>query len=149
MTQKHNYLIGREWHDAIHCIPVTNPYTQEVFAEVCMANEDEIKRSIGLSVKAFETSKNHPAYFRSRVCTQIAQGIKNRSEEFARLITMECGKPLIYSRGEVVRSISTFTIAAEEALRIPGELLNLDITEAARGKIGLIQIGRASCRERV
>lgn len=139
MTQKHNYLIGREWHDAIHCIPVTNPYTQEVFAEVCMANEDEIKRSIGLSVKAFETSKTHPAYFRSRVCTQIAQGIKNRSEEFARLITMESGKPLIYSRGEVVRSISTFTIAAEEALRIPGELLNLDITEAARGKLGLIR----------
>ena len=78
MTQKHNYLIGREWHDAIQIIPVTNPFTQEVFAEVCMANGEEIKRSIALSVKAFKTSKNHPAFFRSRVCTQIADGIKIR-----------------------------------------------------------------------
>ncbi len=74
---------------------------------------------------------------RSRVCSQIAEGIKNRSEEFARLITLESGKPLIFSRAEVARSISTFTIAAEEALRIPAEILNLDITEAARGKMGL------------
>jgi len=137
MTKKHNYLIGREWQDAVRTIPVTNPFSQEVFAEVCLASREEIERAITLAVTAFKTSKKSPAFLRSRVCSQIAEGIKNRSEEFAKLITLESGKPLIFSRAEVARSISTFTIAAEEALRIPAEILNLDITEAARGKMGL------------
>ncbi len=139
MTQKHPYMIGRCWEDADSTIPVTNPYTQQVYAEVSLANPATIDRAIGLATTAFEETRRLPAFKRARICAQVADGIKKRQEEFAETITIESGKPLVYSRGEVARSISTFNLAAEEAMRIPGEILNLDITEAAQGKTGIVK----------
>ena len=57
--------------------------------------------------------------------------------EFSRIIAQESGKPLTYARAEVARSVSTFEIASQEALRLDGEMLTLDITESAHGKAGL------------
>ncbi len=137
MTRKHDFLIGKEWRRGIRTIPVLNPYTQEAFAEVGLADAGEIENAIEVARKAFEKTRQLPAYLRSRICAQVAQGIQDRAEEFARTIAMESGKPLVFARGEVERSVSTFTIASEEALRIDGEMLTLDITEPARGKAGI------------
>ena len=137
MTKTHSLLIGKEWKKSSHTIPVVNPFTEEVFAEVCLADSSEIENAIGLSKDAFPKTRVLPSYQRSNICTDIARGIKNRSEEFAVTIAKESGKPLIYARAEVNRSISTFEIASQEALRMDGEMLTLDITESARGKSGL------------
>ncbi len=139
MTHKHPFMIGREWREALHTLPVTNPYSQEVFAEVSLAGAAEIDGAIEIAVRAFEKTRVLPTYLRSRICSQIAQGIEDRSEEFAETISRESGKPLVFARAEVARSISTFRIAAEEASRIHGELLHLDITEPAQGKTGLVR----------
>jgi len=133
----HDLLIGKEWRKSVHTIPVINPYTEKVFAEVSLAGAAEIEQAIDLSVKAFRKTRVLPAYHCSRICAEVAHGIKDRSEDFARTITQESGKPLVYARAEVSRSISTFEIASQEALRLDGEVLTLDITEAARGKSGL------------
>jgi len=137
MTQKHDFLIGGEWRHGTTTIPVVNPYSQEIIAEVGLANAEEIERAISAAEQAFETTRNFPAFIRGRICSQIAEGINNRQDEFARTISMESGKPLIYAKAEVTRSISTFNIAAEEAVRINGEVLTLDITEPSKGKMGL------------
>ncbi len=138
MTKKHDFLIGKEWKQSVRTLPVVNPYTQEAFAEVCLADKTAIENAVAVADQAFNSTRKLPAYLRSRICTQIAEKIKARAEEFARTIALESGKPMIFARGEVARSISTFTIAAEEALRINGEALTLDITESARGKAGLV-----------
>jgi glyceraldehyde-3-phosphate dehydrogenase (NADP+) len=116
---------------------VVNPFTQEVFAEVCLAGKEDLEQAIVLAEQAFRTTRKLPASVKNRICSQIAQGIESRSEEFARTIALESGKPLMYARGEVARSVTTFKLAAEESLRMTGEVLTLDITEAARGKAGL------------
>ena len=137
MTRKHDYLIGKEWQRGSRTLAVTNPYTQEVFAEVSLADAAAIEQAIVRAEQAFQKTRTQPAYLRSRICAQVADGLQARSGEFARTITMESGKPLVFSKAEVNRSISTFRIAAEEALRLHGEVLTLDITEAARGKAGI------------
>jgi len=139
MTHKHPFMIGNEWRETAHTLPVINPYSQKVFAEVSLAGTAEIDGAIDLAVKAFAETRTLPTYLRSRICLQIAQGIEDRKEEFAETISKESGKPLLYSRAEVARSISTFRIAAEEASRIHGEVLHLDITESAKGKTGLVR----------
>lgn len=139
MTHKHPFLIGSSWQETTHTLPVFNPYSQEVFAEVSLAGTDEIDGAIDLAVETFEKTRNLPTYLRSHICLQIAQGIEDKKEEFAKTITKESGKPLLYSRAEVTRSISTFRIASEEASRIHGEVLPLDITESAKGKTGLVR----------
>ncbi len=137
MTKTHNLLIGKEWRKSTRTIPVVNPFTGEAFAEVCLADVAEIEQAIDLADKAFRTTRTSPAYLRSRICADMARGIQNRSEDFARTIAMESGKPLVYARAEVARSVTTFEIASQEALRLDGEMLTLDITESARGKSGL------------
>ena len=49
----------------------------------------------------------------------------------------EAGKPIRDARGEVGRLVDTFRIAAEESVRIVGEVLPLDISERARGYAGM------------
>lgn len=139
MIKTHGLLIGKKWRKTDQTLPVVNPYTRETFAEISLAEPPEIEQAIALAEKAFGKTRRLPAYARSQICTSIAQGIHSRSEEFARTISMESGKPLIYARSEVDRSINTFKIAAEEALRIDGEQLTLDISEGARGKAGLVR----------
>lgn len=137
MTQKHDFLIGKEWRKSVKTLPVVNPHTQEVFAEVSLADAMEIEKAIVLAELTFRSTRKMPSYLRSRWLRNIAEGLRARSEEVAQTITRESGKPLPFSRAEVARSISTFLIAAEEAQRLHGEVLNLDITEAARGKMGI------------
>lgn len=136
MTKKHDFLIGRKWTGTAQTLPIINPYTQEAFAELSLASPDEVDQAITLAVETFKTTRNLPSSARRDICQQISDGIAKRKEEFARTLAQESGKPLIYARGEVERSISTFRIAAEEATRINGEVLNLDITEPAKNKTG-------------
>lgn len=137
MTKKHDFLIGKKWTGSAEAIPVINPYTQEPFAEVSLASAKEIDQAIALAVETFKATRNLPSYMRRNICQQVADGIEKRKEEFSQTLARESGKPLIYSRAEVERSISTFQVAAEEASRIQGETLNLDITEPAKNKTGL------------
>jgi acyl-CoA reductase-like NAD-dependent aldehyde dehydrogenase len=137
MDHKHPFMIGSEWRVATDTHSVINPYNQEVLAEVSLARTSDIDEAIELAVKAFDKTRFLPTYMRSRICLQIAQGIEDKQKEFAETISKESGKPLLYSRAEVARSVSTFRIAAEEASRIHGEVLHLDITESAGGKTGI------------
>ena len=137
MNKTYKILIGNELSKGSSIIPVVNPFTNETFAEVCLADSVEIEKAINLAEEAFKKTRILPAYKRSQICNEVASGIKKKSDELSRIISQESGKPLIYARAEVARSISTFEIASQEALRLDGEMLTLDITESAHGKAGL------------
>jgi len=137
MNKTYEILIGSELTKGNGVIPVVNPFTGEPFAEVCLADSVEIDKAIRLAEEAFKKTRTLPSYQRSRICAEVASGIQGRSDEFAKIIAQESGKPLIYARTEVARSVSTFEIASQEALRLDGEMLTLDITESAHGKAGL------------
>jgi len=137
MNKTYDILIGNELTKGTSVIPVVNPFTGEPFAEVCLADSIEIDKAINLAEEAFKKTRVLPSYQRSRICAEVASGIQDRSDEFSKIIAQESGKPLIYARAEVARSILTFEIASQEALRLDGEMLTLDITESAHGKAGL------------
>ena len=137
MKKINDILIEKEPIKGTSVLPVVNPFTGEPFAEVCLAESVEIDKAINLAEEAFKKTRVLPSYQRSRLCAEVASGIQDRSEEFAKIIVQESGKPLIYARTEVARSVSTFEIASQEALRLDGEMLTLDITESAHGKAGL------------
>jgi len=62
-----------------------------------------------------------------------------QKERFAQLIVAEAGKPIRLARAEVDRAVLTFKTAAEEAARLGGESLPLDLTEGNEGRWGLVQ----------
>jgi glyceraldehyde-3-phosphate dehydrogenase (NADP+) len=117
-------------------LKVNNPYNGEVVEEVSLASEEDIDLAIERAVSAFRTTRVMPSYQRANVLTQIAAQINSRSEEFAKTMTLENGKPIQHSRKEVGRAAATFSWAAEEAKRVGGELLSLDLLKGAEWRIG-------------
>ena len=77
-----------------------------------------------------------PAYKRQQVLEHCVARFKERFDELAHALCIEAGKPIKDARGEVTRLIDTFKIAAEESVRIEGEVMNLEITERAKGYQG-------------
>ena len=62
---------------------------------------------------------------------------KERFDELAYALCVEAGKPIKDSEGEVTRLIDTFRIAAEESVRMTGEVQPLDISPRAKGYQGM------------
>lgn len=67
----------------------------------------------------------------------LAAGVKACQGELAQLILAEGGKPITYARAEVSRGVMTLSLAAEEAARLGGEVLPLDLTRAGAGRWGI------------
>jgi glyceraldehyde-3-phosphate dehydrogenase (NADP+) len=63
--------------------------------------------------------------------------VKERQEEFSQTIVAEGGKPITYARGEMARGVMTLTFAAEEAVRVGGEVMPLDVAKFAAGRWGI------------
>jgi acyl-CoA reductase-like NAD-dependent aldehyde dehydrogenase len=80
--------------------------------------------------------KEMPAYARQAVLEHCVSRFRERQEELALALAIEAGKPIRDARGEVTRLIDTFKVAAEEATRIDGSVLTLDISKRAAGTRG-------------
>jgi acyl-CoA reductase-like NAD-dependent aldehyde dehydrogenase len=116
---------------------VTNKYTQEVATQVALADASVIDSAIAAAEKAQPAMNKMPAYQRQQILEHCVMRFKERFEELAHALCIEAGKPIKDARGEVTRLIDTFKIAAEEAVRIPGEVIELEITKRARGYSGM------------
>ncbi|MDD5630025.1 MAG: aldehyde dehydrogenase family protein [Elusimicrobia bacterium] len=78
-----------------------------------------------------------PAHERAAVLTRISEGLAKRAEEFARLICAEVKKPIKDARREVARAVFTFRWAGQEALRLGGEVMPLDLEPGSEGRLAL------------
>ena len=130
-------LIAGRWVETGSTSPIRNPFNGEVLAEVCLAGEAEADEAIRAAVAAFAISRRQPAHKRSEALQKIAGGVTSRKEEFARCLSAESGKPITDARREVGRAITTFIVASEEAKRMPGEIVPLDITPGTDNHFGL------------
>jgi glyceraldehyde-3-phosphate dehydrogenase (NADP+) len=117
--------------------PVVSPYDGAVVAEIRTGGREEVARGIEAALAAAPATAGLAAYERAEILTAVAAGIARRREEFAGTITAETGKPISFARAEVDRSVFTFSVAAEEARRMGGDLLPLDLAPHARGRFGL------------
>lgn len=112
---------------------VTNKYTSEPAGRVARADAQTIEQAIAAAAKAFEQTRKMPSYQRQAILYHVVKRVEERHEEFSRALAIEAGKPIRDSRGEVTRLVDTFRIAAEEAVRVGGEYLPLDISARAEG----------------
>ncbi len=118
-------------------LEVTDKYTGEVIAKVAMADPKTIDRAIGEAVKAAEPMRNMPAYERQDVLDHCVKRFRERFDELADSLCAEAGKPIKDARGEVSRLIDTFRYAAEESVRMRGEIIDMEISARARGRHGM------------
>lgn len=148
MAKQYKFLVGGEWRSSDEKVYIANPYNGTAVGVLALAHEDDIDEGVESAVEAFSTLRNTSSYERSKILSRIAQAIAKRRDEFAEMISNESGKPIRFSNAEVDRGIVTFTIAAEEALRIQGEVIPLDTTSSVRGRKGIVTrfpIGPIAC----
>jgi acyl-CoA reductase-like NAD-dependent aldehyde dehydrogenase len=117
-------------------LEVRDKYTGDVIGTVPTARPEEVEAAVAAAQRAAQTMAELPAHKRAEILQCTAHLIRERSEEFSRLIAAEAGKALKWARIEVDRAIGTFTIAAEEAKRIHGETVPLDALPAGEGYVG-------------
>lgn len=120
-------------------LAVTDKFTGEVATHVAMADAATIDKAIAATVEAAEPTRKMPPYERQAILNHCVARFTERFDELADALCIEAGKPIKDSRGEVSRLIDTFRIAAEEAVRIEGEVMNLEISPRARGYRGMFQ----------
>lgn len=110
-------------------VTITSPYTNEVIGEQLLATEEDVEKAL---VSVYEAKKEIaaiPSHKRAKILKRVAYLLEERKEEFAKLISLELGKPLKNTLDEVSRSIETFELSGEEAKRLMGETLPGDASE--------------------
>jgi acyl-CoA reductase-like NAD-dependent aldehyde dehydrogenase len=133
------FLVGGLWRQGETVVPVNNPFTGGLLAEVSNASSADAEAAIQSTVNAAAAMGALPSHARYQALQKIAGGLYDRREECARLMTAESGKPITDAKREVSRAIQTFTIAAEEAKRIPGEVIPLDWTPGTDSHLGILR----------
>lgn len=118
-------------------LEVTDKYTGKVATRVAQADAKTIDAGIQACVEAAEPMARLPAYARQEVLAHCVKRFQERFEELAYALCIEAGKPIRDARGEVTRLIDTFRIAAEESVRMTGEVQPLDISPRAKGYQGM------------
>jgi acyl-CoA reductase-like NAD-dependent aldehyde dehydrogenase len=116
---------------------VTDKYTGRPATRVALASAKEIDSAIAAAVKAAEPMAKMASYERQSVLQHCVEQFRIRADELADLLCIEAGKPIRDARGEVGRLIDTFKIAAEESVRMTGEVQPLDISPRGRGYRGM------------
>jgi len=134
----HRIFLAGRWVDSPDVLMVENPARPgEPAGLTYQATADQYEEAVEAAVAAFEVTRKLPAYERAAILRGISTGIAARREELGRLIALEAGKPIRDALVEVDRAVLTFRLGAEEAERIGGELMPLDLMASSKGRIGI------------
>jgi glyceraldehyde-3-phosphate dehydrogenase (NADP+) len=137
-TKPHPIYLAGTWVESDDLLVVDNPANASVPAGATYnATEAQYEEAVNAAVAAFEHTRVLPAYERGRALREISNGIKARREELGRILSLEAGKPIRDALVEVDRAVLTFRLGAEEAERMYGETIPLDLMPSSKGRMGI------------
>jgi glyceraldehyde-3-phosphate dehydrogenase (NADP+) len=131
------YLAGR-WVESPDVLRIDNPARpDEPAGATYQATPEQYEEAVEAAVRAFEVTRKLPAFERGRILREVSAGIKARREELGALIAAEAGKPIRDALVEVDRAVLTFRLGAEEAERMVGEVIPLDLMASSKDRVGI------------
>jgi succinate-semialdehyde dehydrogenase/glutarate-semialdehyde dehydrogenase len=116
-------FIDGQWVTAAVSLAVRNPATGDVIGHVPDLGADDTHRAIAAASAAFPAWRALPAGRRSALLEAWHGAILANSEDLARIMTVEQGKPLVEARGEIAYGASFVKWFAEEARRVYGDTI--------------------------
>jgi glyceraldehyde-3-phosphate dehydrogenase (NADP+) len=136
--EPHPIFLAGTWVQSPDVLTVDDPARpDEPAGATYNATREQVEAAVVAAVEAFEVTRKLPAFERAAILHRISDGIRGRREEIARLISREAGKPIRDALAETDRAVLTFRLGAEEAERMVGEAIPLDINPASRGRWGI------------
>jgi succinate-semialdehyde dehydrogenase/glutarate-semialdehyde dehydrogenase len=131
---KTQLFIGGEWRDAEGgaTLEVEDPATGETIATVADATNADADAALAAATEAFSTWKNVAPRERADILRRAYDLIHERTDELALLMTLEMGKPVAESKGEIAYANNFLRWYSEEAVRINGRFTT---NEAGNGRV--------------
>lgn len=125
-----NYIDG-QWcaSSAIEYLEVVNPATQEVLGKVPLSPASEVERAACAASEAFQGWRRTPPTERVQYLFKLKNLLEEHFDDLARTITLECGKTLAESKGEIRRAIEN----VEVACGIPILMQGSNLEDVAKG----------------
>ena len=137
-TKPHPIFLAGRWVESPDVLVVENPADPSTPAGTTYtATEAQYEEAVEAAVAAFEVTRQLPAYERGRILREVSAGLRARREEIGRLIALEAGKPIRDALVEVDRATLTFRLGAEEAERMTGDVIPLDLMPSSKDRIGI------------
>ncbi len=128
--------LGGEWVERDQTVSVINPYDGTTIDTVPQAGVEDVALAVKSAERGFQAMKAITAFDRYTILMKTVDLIRERHEEFARILSAEEGKVINEARTEVDRCIQTITWSAEEAKRLRGETIPLDASPGNATKFG-------------
>lgn len=115
-------FVGGEWREAKGgaTLPVEDPSTGEVLCEVADASSEDAMAALDAASGVQEEWKHHPPRERGEILRRAYEKVVERIDELAVLMTLEMGKPVAESKGEILYAADFLRWYSEEAVRIEG-----------------------------
>jgi glyceraldehyde-3-phosphate dehydrogenase (NADP+) len=120
-------------------LEVINPYDGSVVGRTWLAGDAEFDRAADAAVGAAPAMRAMPAYERASILMSVSAGLRTRHDEIARTLAGEAGKAIKDAAAEVDRASMTFHVAAEEARRIGGEVVPMELAAHGRGRLAIVR----------
>jgi glyceraldehyde-3-phosphate dehydrogenase (NADP+) len=130
-------FIDGKWVSTAERLEILSPWSGEVVGETSLAGPGEWEAAITAAERAAVALRKMSSQERRGLLDALVAGVRERQAELAQTIVAEGGKPITYARAEVSRGVMTLSLAAEEATRLGGEVLPLDLTRASAGRWGI------------
>ncbi|MEO8999220.1 MAG: aldehyde dehydrogenase family protein [Rhodanobacter sp.] len=136
LKKTYPYYLANQPQTSKTMLDVVDKYSGKLATRVAVPDAKATEKAIAAAVKATTPMRNFKPWARQAVLQHCAQRFAERRDELAEALCIEAGKPIKDAAGEVTRLIETFQIAAEEAVRINGETLNLELASRLDGYHG-------------
>lgn len=130
----HGSFIAGEWVRTQNTFEVIDPGSAKPFARVSIINREHVKKALEAAQAALRPWRELTALERGAVLLRAADELARRKTEIAKAITLENGKPLAQSEGEVAMSGDHLRWFAEEARRVYGR----SVPNQVKGKRHLV-----------
>ena len=122
-------------HGAADRIGVVDPATGATIGDVPAAGLADAEEALAAAERGFALWRATPAWTRADLLHRVADVMRERTEEAARMITLESGKPLVQARREWALSVDQFRWYGEEARRVYGRIVE---SRAPGGRIEVL-----------
>lgn len=133
------FLIGGELVAPARAEPVRSPYSGEEAGRAGAATGLEMERALAAAAGARGAMAALPAYRRREALLELERAVAGAQDELATLMAEEAAKPIRDARLEVARAQVTLRTAAEEAVRMGGEMQPLEVAPGAEGAWALVR----------
>jgi succinate-semialdehyde dehydrogenase / glutarate-semialdehyde dehydrogenase len=121
--ERHRVYLNGEWVATGNELAIVNPADGLAFAHVAVVDREQVRNALSAAHAAFPAWRALTAKERSAYLVRVADELKRRHEEIARTITLENGKPLAQSKGEVMMAEDHLRWFAEEGKRAYGRAI--------------------------